>query len=348
MFLLQRALDRLRRGHTHRFDGAGRSSTGRVGTRAGSDCDAHRVCMHAVALDLFAPLLALPDGIFTRQDALRAGLDDEVLTAAVTRGRIARLCRGVYTSPRVWSRDEHRQLLARAALRTYPDAVLTSATAVAAHGIALFEVPVVRTDIARPIKRQATTEHLRIRPLRGDAVGTPWGPATDLASALVQMTLDHGICCGLASIDGALHTDAVTRDDLEAAFDAVSSWPRSSRMRCALAWADPQAESLGESVTRMHLLAAGWSVCSQKVIVDERGEFVARVDLGIEETSVLIEFDGKVKYTDGGPDALFREKKREDRLRALGYVVVRVTWADLYHPQRIIAAVTSALAAVAA
>lgn len=71
------------------------------------------------------------------------------------------------------------------------------------------------------------------------------------------------------------------------------------------------------------------------------------MDLGIEGTHVLIEFDGKVKYTDGGPDALFREKKREDRIRSSGYVVIRVTWADLFHPERIVEAVRDALAQAA-
>lgn len=301
-----------------------------------------------VVHDLFTGLLALPDGIFTRQDAIRVGLHDDVLTAALRRGVIVRLCRGAYTSPRSWTKGEHRRLLARAALRMYPDGVLTSATAVAAHGTALFEVPVVRTDIARPVKREARTEHLRIRPLRHDPVDTPWGPATSLASALVQLTMDHGIPAGIGSIDEALHTDAVTRDDLDQAFERVARWPHSSRVRCALAWSDGKAESLGESITRMTLIAAGWSVVSQIPIIDRDGVLIARTDLGIEGTSVLIEFDGKVKYTDGGPDALFKEKKREDRIRALGYVVVRVTWADLFHPQRIVAAVSSALAVAVA
>lgn len=297
-----------------------------------------------VAPDLFSDLLALPDGMFTRQDSPRAGVDDDLLTAALGRGLITRLCRGVYTARRPWTKGEHRHLLARAALRTYSDAVLVGATAVAAHGIALFEVPVVRTDIGRPIQREAHTEHLRIRPLRDDPVDTHWGPATTLATALVQLTMDHGIAAGIASIDEALHTGAVTRDSLDLALERVARWPHSSRVRCALAWSDGQSESLGESVTRMILLAAGWSVVSQVPIADQHGEFVARVDLGLEGTPVLIEFDGKVKYTDGGPDALFREKKREDRLRALGYVVVRVPWADLFHPQRIQAAVVAALA----
>ncbi|WEV78993.1 hypothetical protein O9K63_04105 [Janibacter cremeus] len=300
-----------------------------------------------VVPSLFSELLALPDAIFTRQDALGVGLSDEVLTAALRRGLIIRICRGAYTAPGTWTREEHRQLLARAALRTYPDAVMIGATAVAAHGIPLFEVPVVPSDIARAIVREARTEHLRIRPLRHEPMATPWGPATDLATALVQMTIDHGITAGVASIDAALQRRAATTHALDAAYELVRRWPLSSRVRCALEWSDGDAESLGESVTRVILRAAGWQVASQVPIVDRHGEIIARADLGIEGTRVLIEFDGKVKYTDGGVDALFREKKREDRLRALGYVLVRVTWADLFHSERIVAAVSAALMAAA-
>ncbi|WP_435198412.1 hypothetical protein [Janibacter sp. GS2] len=300
-----------------------------------------------VPADLFTDLLALPDAIFTRQDALRAGVRDEVLIGALRRGRIARLCRGAYTSPGPWTKGEQRRLLARAALRVYEDAVLTSATAVAAHGIPLFEVPVVRADIARPITREAGTTQLRIRPLRDEPVDTDWGPAVPLAPALLQMTMDHGIPAGVASIDAALHVGATEREVLAAGYERVSGWPHSSRARCALAWSDGRSESLGESVTRVILRGAGWGIDSQVPIVDRHGEVFARADLGVEGTRVLVEFDGKVKYTEGGPDALFREKQREDRIRALGYVVVRVTWADLFHPERIIRAVRGALAVAA-
>lgn len=252
-----------------------------------------------VADHLFTELLSLPDRIFTRQDARAMGIRDDVLTAALSRGVIVRICRGVYTAPHTWTKEEHRHLLARAALRAYPDAVLFGATAVAAHEIPLFEVPVVRGDIGRPIAREARTEHLRIRPLRHDPVETAWGPATDLASALVQLTMDHGITAGVASIDAALQCRAITEDDLDSAYEQVRGWPLSSRVRCALAWSDGDSESLGESVTRIILLAAGWQVTSQVPVVNVRGELIARADLGIEGTKVLIEFDGKVKYAEG-------------------------------------------------
>lgn len=303
--------------------------------------------MLEIAPDAFTHLLSLEDGLFTRQEALHSGVNDDVLTAAVRRRAIVRICRGVYTSPRTWSEAEHRYLLARAALRVYPDAILIGATAVAAHGISLFEVPVVRADIARPVQREACTEHVRIRPLRQGRGDTDWGPASPLAEALVQLTMDHGVAAGLASIDEALHTEVVTEEELEAAFHEIERWPHSSRVRCALAWCDPDAESMGESITRMILLGAGLPVLCQMRIADHDGVIFARVDLAVEGTMVLVEFDGKVKYSDGGPDALFKEKKREDRLRALGYIVVRVTWADLYHPHGILARVKAAMAVAA-
>lgn len=297
--------------------------------------------------DLFSDLLALPNGIFTRQDALRAGLRDDTLSAARRRGHILRVCRGAYAAPGPRTKGERRRLLATAALRVYPDAVLTSSTAVAAHGIPLFEVPVERLDIARPVAREVLTEHLRIRPVDGKPVETAWGPALDLAPAIVRLTMDQGIPAGVAAMDVALQSRAVTREQLESASREVTGWPRSSRVQCALAWCDGRSESLGESVTRVILRAAGWDVESQVVITDHRGDVIARVDLGIKGTRVLIEFDGKVKYSDGGVDALFKEKRREDRIRSMGYLVVRVTWADLFQPQQIVEAVRVALRAAA-
>ena len=109
---------------------------------------------------------------------------------------------------------------------------------------------------------------------------------------------------------------------------------------------DARSESPGESRLRVHLQVAGISVVPQVVIWDEEGEFVARVDFVVEGTKVVVEFDGKVKYRDGDGDTLFLEKRREDRLRRLGYTVVRVTWADLARPDRVIAWIRRATSAV--
>ena len=74
-------------------------------------------------------------------------------------------------------------------------------------------------------------------------------------------------------------------------------------------------------------------------------EVVARVDL-LVGARVILEFDGALKYADDPSGlSLFKEKLREDRLRALGFVVVRVSWADLTNPARLLARVYAALAA---
>ena len=105
---------------------------------------------------------------------------------------------------------------------------------------------------------------------------------------------------------------------------------------------DGRRESVGESRCGVALAMAGIAVTPQVTITDASGSFVARVDFLVDGTMVVVEFDGKVKYATGDPEVLWHEKRREDRLRALGYVVVRVTWAQLERPGAVAAAVRAA------
>ncbi|MBP6526067.1 MAG: DUF559 domain-containing protein [Dermatophilaceae bacterium] len=112
-----------------------------------------------------------------------------------------------------------------------------------------------------------------------------------------------------------------------------------------LLFVDGRRESVGESRCAVAMAMAGIEVTPQALIVDEDGELVGRVDFLVTGTNVIVEFDGKVKYASGDPDVLWKEKRREDRLRRLGYVVVRLTWADLERPGGVAAAVRRALKA---
>jgi very-short-patch-repair endonuclease len=176
-------------------------------------------------------------------------------------------------------------------------------------------------------------------------VPTRLGTATDVPQTLVLHALEHGAVAGLVALDRALHDGAVEMSQVEAMGALVAGWPRSHRVLTMLAYADGRSESVGESRLRVHLGMAGLDVEPQVVIRDEVGDVVARVDLAVRGTRVLIEFDGLVKYREGGSEALIAEKRREDELRRLGYVVVRFTWADLYRPERVVARVRAAVAA---
>jgi hypothetical protein len=161
-----------------------------------------------------------------------------------------------------------------------------------------------------------------------------------LAQAVVQTGQLNGPDDALVAADAALHRCLMTTADLSAAVDRVRGHPRVAAVRRVLRMADGRAESPGESVLRRILVDAGISVTPQLTVHD--GPVSWRADLVVDGTPVLVEFDGLVKY--GGPDDLVAEKRREDRLRALGYVLVRVTWADLRHPDRVVAEVRRAMA----
>ncbi len=117
------------------------------------------------------------------------------------------------------------------------------------------------------------------------------------AAALVQLALDHGAPAAVVSADAALARRA--RDDrgqlAAGGSSTVTDVPRSQRADAMLSFLDPLSESPGESRLRVMLASHGFAVASQVVIRDGVA-VVARADLAIEGTRVLIEFDGFVKY----------------------------------------------------
>ena len=88
----------------------------------------------------------------------------------------------------------------------------------------------------------------------------------------------------------------------------------------------------------------------QICIIGPDGTIIARCDLGYPQLGVLIEFDGAIKYGkllqpgEGAQDVvLWRKSIREDRIRDLGYVVVRVAWAELTDSAVLAAKINTAL-----
>ena len=77
----------------------------------------------------------------------------------------------------------------------------------------------------------------------------------------------------------------------------------------------------------------------QHAFYDSDG-FIGRTDFFWPEYGVIGEFDGDAKYLDDdllgdrtAREAVLAEKKREDRLRALGYTVVRWDWKAVTKPE---------------
>ena len=179
----------------------------------------------------------------------------------------------------------------------------------------------------------------------------------------LSMTTRLRTCIDLArvgtALDGAIATDwvlAQARKDggspaleqarltLDEALARCAGAPGVNRAREAAASATGMAESVAESVAMRWFRVLGVDPVRQQVVLrNHAGEHVARVDFIVtadDGTSVVVEVDGAVKYGQDAPEtgrsnALFREKRREDRIRRLGYRVVRMTWADLMSRSRV-------------
>ncbi len=293
-------------------------------------------------------LLAQTGGVFTTGGAAQLGIGRERLSLAVRRRLVRRLARGLFAVGPAPHSPELRHLeLCRALLLEYPDAVLAGRSAVVALGLPTWRVPLDTALLHRPVVSQVSRSGAVIRPGAGDPQGprTATGPVTPVAHALVQLAFDHGAAAGVVSADAALHAGSVAVVELEAEVARRAGHRRSQQGVAMTRLVDARSESPGESRLRVTLGVGAIDLEPQYVVRDGAGGVVARADFRVAGTRVLIEFDGLVKYRDGGVEALVREKRREDRLRALGWIVLRFTWADLERPDLVIDTVRRAIAA---
>jgi hypothetical protein len=91
--------------------------------------------------------------------------------------------------------------------------------------------------------------------------------------------------------------DRVDRAALHTALERARRWPGSPGARRVIAFADGRSESVGESRSRIAIVAAGlpdpvlqWEVRRSSDI-----DFVGRVDFGRPELCTVGEFDGLAK-----------------------------------------------------
>ena len=319
-------------------------------------------------------LLGAQGGVASSRQVRAAGFSRRTVDAMVARGDLVRVRRGVLvlgealagTTP--WDR---RALLTRAVgLSLAPSApglseqscghALSHESALLVHGLACLGVDdlvhLSRTDDGRGRRDRTIWVHSAVDPgwvIEVDGMRTV---APELAA--LQVAATSGAEAGVVALDGVLH-QARQRDLAEAgrpdgpsttaALAAVEAaraehFPSSAVVRQVVELADGRSESVGESRSRwlVHLLGLG--PCTPQFTVRDGHVFVARTDLKLDRWMVVLEFDGAGKYLDHAD--LLAEKDREDRIRELGYEVVRIRWSDLARPgllrRRILAAIARA------
>ena len=288
---------------------------------------------------------ATATGSFTRMDALAVGHDDNSIRRALRTRLWVRLRAGVYTFSDLWpsSEEDRHRLVARAVARRFAGrAALSHISAALHHGLTVWAADLSVVHVTRLDGGAGRTEsgvvHHEGLTLPRDLVEVDGHEVMAAARAGVETASLLSTEAAVVVLDSLLHLGKSTRADLDAAYALTSSWPGMLGTQIAVRLADGRAESVGESRTRylcyVHQLPAPEL---QYDVFDAHGGLIGTTDFAWPEHGLLGEFDGKVKYGrflrpgEEPGDAVFREKRREDRLcEQLGWRMVRIVWADLY------------------
>lgn len=293
------------------------------------------------------------DGVASTSRMAKAGIPLGAIAQTVRSGETLRLRRDVLVDAARWAEAqvwERHRIRARAVMHSRHDdraVALSHHSALSLFGVPLFAVDdrvhVVRTDGRRGHSDQLLRVHAPIAPdwvVEYDGV-----PVVRPARAALQVAATFGIQAGLVSADGCLHLGLCARSDLSTALAAGGYGHGVARARTVTEHADGSSESAGESRCRWIFVLTDLPKPQSQAVITDRGQFVARVDFLFREQRTVVEFDGLGKYA--SHDDLVREKQREDRLRALGYTVVRLTWSDLANPAGVRAKVLAGFALAA-
>ena len=293
-----------------------------------------------------------------RSDLLAAGLTDDELRTGLRHGRLLRIGRGLYAEAAGYaalSGDErYRVRIAGLAARN-PELVISHQSAAAMLGLPLLNPDTDLVHLTRPGRNgHRYNDVLVVHTGRLDAnqvVEAGGRRCTGAARAVLDIARTTSLADAVVVADAALQRKLVTPHELtEQLLDAINhkGRPRAAR---ALARVDGRSESPGESVMRLGLDGFGLPPLELQIeIRDESDQLVGRTDGGFIEHGVLLEFDGLVKYGallkpgESPSEVVVREKRREQAITDLGWLVLRVVWAELRDPRALARRVANAIA----
>jgi hypothetical protein len=294
-------------------------------------------------------VMATNHGLITRPQALDSGLSSAEIRHLLNIGVLVLVRRGVYADAEVWnSLDDYvgrPRLQTRAALATMHRGWVASHDSSAhEHAMEILNPPDPHVHITRPGTTGAWTKfgvkHHLARFGDDQMVELNGLRVLDMARTAVDIAREHGTPYGEIACDSAMRR-GVTRAALELAVEPMLFWPYSRRARAAVAFADPGAESVLETLGRLLVKALGV------------GDFETQFPLALDDGRVvwgdirvgchIFECHGKVKYlsvAQGGladreaTEVVWAEKKRERLIHRQGLGTSSIVFADYWEPDR--------------
>jgi hypothetical protein len=293
-------------------------------------------------------VMSANSGLITAGQARDCGLTSCQITQLVRVGALVVVRRGVYADAEVWhSLDEDRgqpRLRTRAAIATMRRGFVVSHDSSAhEHELEILTPPHPFVHITRPGSTAAWTRagvkhHLAT--FGKDQVEIRNGLAVlDLARTAVDIARELGRPYGEIACD-AVRRRGVSRAQLEEASAVMVNWPHIRGTRRAIAFSDPRAANLAETLGRLFVEELGLAPDDLQFPVQIR-DTVRWGDILVGRH--LFEVDGHLKLRapdDGGVaevpahEVVWAEKKRDRDLAHEGLGTSHIVWQDFWPPHR--------------
>lgn len=295
-------------------------------------------------------------GVFSRRQALASGCTHEQIVRCLRDGSWEQIRRGQYaetldlTVLPSWERARTMHLRQVHAVMNAmrPGSVAVShQSALVLHGLPIWGLDLSRVHVTRLDGRSGgvvagVQHHLGVL-TDADLEVVDGLLATTIARATLESACTASFEVAVVGVDAALHAGQLGDDDVRRLRSVMAFWPGSVAAREALGFGNGLSESVGESRLRVLMYERGLPRPRLQTEFRDRFGLIGRVDFDFDGYQTVVEFDGAVKYGGGSSEVLIREKRREDRLRALGLTVIRTSWSDFDRPAELAADILGVL-----
>ncbi|SCG71068.1 Transcriptional regulator, AbiEi antitoxin, Type IV TA system [Micromonospora rifamycinica] len=281
------------------------------------------------------------DGMVTTTQALAAGLTRDHIRQLCRSGRWTRLSRGCFApggGPPGATPDRVRIRAAVTSLGPGAFAVLGSAlelhgiTGTRRHPAIHVSVPVDRPRPQRRTDSALVIHQLTVDP--DDIVDVAGIPATSPLRTVTDLILRLGRYPAVSVLDSALNRGFVTPESLATVPALVRGRRGAPAARSHLGEADGRAQSPLETWARLRCVDGGVPPdVLQLEVRDEDGHLLGLGDLAWRAARLIAETDGAGPH--GTPEALFADRRRQNRLVNAGWRILRFTWSDALRPDYI-------------
>lgn len=273
---------------------------------------------------------------FTYEDARRHGLSANDLVGLCRAGELVRPHRGVYLPAHLV--DDLDARVVAVGLLLPPGAAVARESAAWMLGL----------DIRPPERWQSAPKLECLVPVDGIRPRRPGVNAFISELPPDDIVVINGIACttatrtgvdlarwrprfiGLGAVDALTHAKLTTVPELAEAAGRLAGHRFIRRAREVIDLCEPATESVPESWCRLRLIEAGLPRPAVQIVLrDENGREVYRIDMGIPEALIGIEYDGAEHHLRTVADREHDEARRKDIRRRWGYRVLPATSTDI-------------------